>query len=363
MRVLIDALSARFAGSATYASNQIAALVRVRPRWYFKVLVSPRNLEVVRNIPGIEPHVVNVTSLGQRLTYEQCVLPWREGRRADVIYYLGNFVPLVSRSPSVVVQQSVRLFGAGRRPSAGLRHRVEVALANASVRRADAVIVISDALLKEMGRDGLALRTCEVVHSGAPEPILAAEKPEQLRGVDRYFLSVAVDYPYKRLDDLVQAWGDLLEDESTWLVLAGAISRKRIEYHRQLVRPDRRARLVHLGQVEQRAQLRWLYERALALVVASELEAYSLTPSEAGAFGCPLVLSDIPAHREVSLGHGSFFPVGGVGELADILARLLSDPPARDEMWAWPVTWDMNAEVVAEVLERVAKGRRPRSSR
>lgn len=46
------------------------------------------------------------------------------------------------------------------------------------------------------------------------------------------------------------------------------------------------------------AQLRWLYEHARLFASLSRDEGFGLTPLEATYFGCPLLVSDIPAHRE-----------------------------------------------------------------
>jgi len=257
------------------------------------------------------------------------------------------------------VQQSARLFGRWPRVSPvmrlhvnGIQLQVEAALARASVRRADGVVVISRALLAEMEKDGFTSDRCTVVQSGSPEAMPSPVPVRALEGVDRFFVSVGADYPHKRLDDVVRAWGTLMEDESSSLVIAGTIAPRRVEFQRSLVRPERRTRMFHLGHVGDRAQLRWLLENALALVSASELEAFPLTPGEAGAVGCPLILSDIPAHIEASEGRSAYFRPGDAGSLAATLDAVLIHPPDRAP-WAWPVTWDMNAEQVAAVLERV----------
>jgi glycosyltransferase involved in cell wall biosynthesis len=231
--------------------------------------------------------------------------------------------------------------------------RVEVALARLSIRKADAVVVISRSLRDEMKRDGLWTNKCRVVLSGAAEPTTDSEAPPGLQVHKPFLLSLANDYPHKRLDDLVRAWGTLRRTDLPGLILAGSVSQRRIEHQRSLVPYERRPLLQHLGTVESRPQVRWLLENAIALVITSELEAFPLTPSEAGDAGCPLLLTDIAPHREVTEGRGYYFRVGRVDELATRLNDLLDNPPPR-QRWRWPITWEENAEELATLLEEIA---------
>src|SRR5205814_633061 len=111
--------------------------------------------------------------------------------------------------------------------------------------------------------------------------------------------------------------------------------------------------LVFLGPVRDRGQIGWLYEHALASVSTSELETFGMTLLEAGAVGCPLIVTDLPAHREVAGDRARFVPVGGLKELAASMVEMRDDPPPRDS-WHWPVSWDDSASQLASVMERLA---------
>lgn len=355
MRVLVNALNAHLGGGISYLSRQLAALAKVRPDWAITALAAPWNERAVRAIPGIHTRSVKIHSVAERLAYEQVVLPLRT-RSADVLYCPGNFVPLLMRTPRIVAEQKPLYFGVGRIKSRQtLRLRAETALAKMSVRRAEAVVVISNALLREIERDGLAFETITVIQSGAPDQEPESRPMPAVEDRGPYFLSLANDSPHKRLDDLVLAWGLMPDDSTSGLVLAGDISPRRQRYHRTLVPPRRRGALMHLGPVEDRAEVQWLLETAVALVITSELEAFPLTPAEAGSAGCPLVLTDIPPHLEVTEGRGTYFAPGHVHDLTSILAEILIRPPARDR-WRWPLTWEDNASSLAGLIESVVAG-------
>jgi glycosyltransferase involved in cell wall biosynthesis len=291
--------------------------------------------------------------VAERIAYEQALLPFRTDG-ADVLYCPGNFIPLIATLPTVVAQQNPRYFGVGRRiEKSDARLGAERALAKASLKRADAVVVISAALKAEMDLDGVTSLRCTVIQSGAPDAPLKSQRPGFLPETGPFFLSLANDSHHKRLDDLVLAWGKLGAENPPALVMAGRMSAGRVSQHRALVPPPQRDALFHLGPISNRAQVQWLLENALALVITSELEAFPLTPAEAGLAGCPLLLTDIPPHREVTQGRGTYFRTRDVGALAMLLADFAEHPPDR-ERWCWPITWESNARQLADVLESVA---------
>lgn len=358
MRVLMNALGPRLGGTLTYTQSLLSAFARVRPDWETLVLANPSNANYLGGIPGVNIQEVHVPLVGHRVLFEQLILP-RRARGFDVMCGLANFAPVLqTRTPSVIILHNSRYFGVGREVShSGLRIRLEALLARRSVRKADRVVVISRSLLSELEHDDLASSRCEVILSGAPELADHVEKPPGMVTSGPFFVSVANDYEHKRLGDLVAAWAPLPRAAPA-LVLAGRISADRIDDLRNLVHPDRRSDLLLLGPMAEPSQVRWLYENALAMVSTSELEACPLAPGEAGAAGCPMILSDIPPHREVSEGRGSYFPARDVAALTRSLAEACAVPPPR-ERWAWPMTWEQNAEQLATLLEGAARTPRP----
>jgi glycosyltransferase involved in cell wall biosynthesis len=356
VRVLVDALAARYGGALTYIRSQLSALVRVRPDLDVTALVLPVTKEVFERIPGLKVESVRwVNSVPVRVLFEQSVLPLRARGRFDVLYCPGNFTPLFSGTPRVVAEQSPRYFGSGRELTRGLRYRTEARLAYASIARAKAVVVISHALLSEMEQDGLDTRRCVIMPSGAPRVASEGTEPDGFPASAPFFLVLASDYVHKRLDDAVLAWREVVSNGSPRLVIAGGVSSGRRDHLSALVPPGSRASLLLLGQVSDPANVRWLLENALALVATSDLEACPLTPGEAGAVGCPLILSDIPPHREVTEGRGRFFPVGDVHALAASMRDVLREPPDRTA-WSWPVSWDDNARQLGSLLDEVSRG-------
>lgn len=123
------------------------------------------------------------------------------------------------------------------------------------------------------------------------------------------------------------------------------------------VRRDRKARLVILGEGENRRSLEALAEaqgvaddvvlpgflrnpyacmaRAAVFVLSSKWEALPLALTEALACGCPIVATDCPSGPAEILSDGEFgalVPVGDDAALAKAILRTLDDPPSRDRL-------------------------------
>lgn len=103
-----------------------------------------------------------------------------------------------------------------------------------------------------------------------------------------------------------------------------------------------------------------LYTAAAVVALPSLAEGFGLPAVEAAACGAPVVLSDLPAHRE-SLGPGAlYFPPRDVEVLAAHLEHLLEDPRARASLAAKgqvvvaTLTWDAAAERLRTLLHEAA---------
>jgi len=126
------------------------------------------------------------------------------------------------------------------------------------------------------------------LRSGADIGILARNRLE----ARKYVLAVGSKNPSKNLLGLLSAFR-LFRDSGLQLVIAGA------SYSRVFGSPgigDEGVR--DLGYVND-SELRSLYENAACFVFPSYYEGFGLPPLEALAFGCPTVVSDGSALREI----------------------------------------------------------------
>jgi glycosyltransferase involved in cell wall biosynthesis len=95
--------------------------------------------------------------------------------------------------------------------------------------------------------------------------------------------------------------------------------------------PEVRGFVRHRGLVS-RDELLALYTGATAFISLSTFEGFNLSAAEAATLGVPLLLSDIPVHRELFAGYGFF--VGSAGSDPYRLARYLAQHERTQPAWA-----------------------------
>jgi len=133
----------------------------------------------------------------------------------------------------------------------------------------------------------------------------------------RYLLTVARIDPQKRQLDLIAAFARLGRPD--WkLVLVGG-SDYRSDYSRAVEEAARATAGVVLLGARSGSVLAALYTSAGAFVLPSSHEGQPIAVLEALSYGCPVVLSDIPAHREIQASAARYFTPGDVDALTDQL--------------------------------------------
>jgi glycosyltransferase involved in cell wall biosynthesis len=165
-----------------------------------------------------------------------------------------------------------------------------------------------------------------------------------LRG-KRYFLGVGVA-SNKNNETLIPAFLQANLDD-TLLVLTGE---RNDSVHGRLV--DIQENTVRAVGYVSDAELRTLYEHAIALVYPSRYEGFGLPPLEAMNCGCPVIISDQPALIEISGGAALQCGIDDVSEFARLLRALHSDPTLRERLktagfaHARNFTWQKTAQAL-----------------
>ena len=276
---------------------------------------------------------------------------WRLSRNmgVDAIYLPGNFgLSFAPRdTPVVVTLQNPHLpesTEADAPWSLKMRLSIERAFFRSGARNASAVTTISHAMYSgTMRMVGERTRVVLIRSGGAPPPTgdsAALPAPLHLPVRPRtgaafesiedamqepYVLTVGNFYLHKhheRVVELCAAAFGMLERPPRLVVVGNGGQRSAVRRFEHTV--TRLAYPVRRLEGLDAADLRILYRRCMAYVSASTREAYPLTPEEADKEGAAVVLSDIPAHREV-LPSAFFFPPGdpasGAAILRDVVSR------------------------------------------
>ena len=354
MRVLVNALPLRHGGGVAFVQQQLRALARVDPDLELHTLVSPWSQ--LRDIPGMV-ETVPVPSVPARFAYEQFVLPWRS---ADVLYCPANFGPVMSRAPVVLTVHNAHYYRAGFAQSENkpLRPPWKVMANHLAMRRAKAVVAVSRTLAADVSATmpGVAHKLF-AVHGWCAR--VAIEVDADRRAAGSITCSVSrVRRRTSEVGDVVLGWARAREltGVDAALCIVGEVTRQQLSEFRVLA-GTHWDRLVFLGLIKDRSVLKAVYEGAAVMVSMSTLESLSMTPSEAGSVGCPMVLSDIPVASRVRRGCRQFVPARDVDVLARVLAAGLPHWAPRSKPWVWPGTWDDNAREVLRIFRSVESSR------
>ena len=185
---------------------------------------------------------------------------------------------------------------------------------------------------------------------------------------DRYLLFAGGISPHKNVETLVDAYANLVRggEDNLRLVLVGALDD---EAYLSAAGPVRR-RIDELGLGDgvilpgfvTDDALACLYTGAAAVVSPSLAEGFGLPAVEAAACGAPVVLSDIPAHRETLGNDALFFQARDADGLAEHLAQLLRSDMLRRSLGerghrrVARYSWDASADALRTLLHEVARG-------
>jgi len=159
-----------------------------------------------------------------------------------------------------------------------------------------------------------------------------------------YLLAVGRLTPEKGFEYLVQAANALPQVQQ--VVIAGTNDHSN-NYQELLTRLDTGKKIVFTGYTTGE-NLRQLYSHARAYVLSSVNEGFPMVMLEAMSFALPLVVSDIPATRQVDLPEENYFAAGNVEALRDAIQHTLEQP---DE----PIHYDLEKydwQAIAELTQQ-----------
>ena len=222
-----------------------------------------------------------------------------------------------------------------------LRAKERIAIA-----RATRLFTVSEASRAAIARRFGVRASRLTIVTEAPDPlfrpadvasIVATRAAIGLGAAEPFLLYAGGISPHKNLATLVAAYARLRRPRPR-LVAVGDLEREAFvssadAVRRQIASLDLTGDVLLPGFVSDEA-LAALYTGAAAVVLPSLAEGFGLPAVEAAACGAPLILSDIPAHRETLGGAARFFPPRDAEALAAEITRLLDDDAVRTDVAA-----------------------------
>ncbi|CCG03759.1 glycosyltransferase [Blastococcus saxobsidens] len=297
------------------------------------------------------------------------VLRTPPGGRVDVVHahqgediatlLLARLAARRHRCPLVVsVHCSVGHTLRGRSPRARLLHTVGGAVERSTLRRAEAVIVLTARTARALADDGVAAERVSTIPSGFDPALFGGHGsdvfPEAGRPRIGYVGRLAEQ---KRADVLVHAFGRMAE-EAALVVVGDGPERERV---RQLVRASPVAERITMTGFVDHSAVPGVLASLDVLVLPSAYEEMGSVLVEAMAAGLPVVASDVGGIPEVVRDGetGLLVPPGDVDALAGALDRLVADGRLRSRLAAGAriraraYGWPYLSGCVAEVYQRV----------
>ena len=225
-------------------------------------------------------------------------------------------------------------------------------------RKAHAVLTVSEFSKEEIViTSGIPADKIHVIHSNVPfhdvpsaESILAYKKPEN---TEKYILTVSSMDPRKNFVKLVEAF-DKIDDKSIKLYIIGMQFKAFNTPDLQKLIGDN---VVLPGYIDDDA-LQKMYQNALFSIYPSLYEGFGLPPLESMTFGCPAILSDIPALREVSEDAALYVDPYNVEDMTEKMNRLSKDSDLRQELRLKGLeqikkySWDKSAKQVLDLARK-----------
>lgn len=261
-----------------------------------------------RALPARAPYL-NIGQISLALPF---MFRWLLGRPdVHAVFMLHDVIPI--EFPDLVPRSSTHFHNAMVKTTARYAKGVIVSTQHARHTVAEE--------LARHGREEVAmLSTMLPLHRGFDEP--AVPDPD-LADVD-YFIAVGAIETRKNLLLLLEAWERLearLGPRTPQLVLAGSVHGGGREIMERFSASRRVAPRVHFISGLSTASLGTLILGARALLMPSLAEGFGLPIIEAQALGCPVIASDIPAHREVTGGSAALLPTDRPDLWADAIAE------------------------------------------
>lgn len=264
------------------------------------------------------------------------------------------------RCPLVVtVHCSVGHTVDGRSPHARLLRTVGGAVERSTLRRADAVIVLTARAARALAGDGVPPERVSTIPSGFdPASFDVVDGKDVFPEADRPRIGyVGRLAEQKRADVLVRAFGRMRE-EAALVVVGDGPERDRV---RELVRASPAAERITVTGFVDHSTVPAVLASLDVLVLPSVYEEMGSVLVEAMAAGLPAVASDVGGIPEVVRDGetGLLVPPGDVDALAGALDRLVADGRLRSRLAAGARTraqaygWPYLSGCVAEVYQRV----------
>lgn len=337
MTIGIDARLIHETGVGRYIRNLLRYLGSLSVKHSYVVYTTPAGEgEVHRLLPGA---LVRVTTIRWHTLAEQLILPFLFSRDRLTVLHVPYFsVPILYQGNLIVTIHDLTPFHVSTGNASTLpfpfyalkkiAYRFIVGLA---MKKASYIIAVSETTKKEIEshfpREKGKIR---VISEGIDESLLSYRGKKLDNPVAHpYFLYVGNVYPHKNVKTVLLAFEKMKQNlpkaKSPQFIFVG----KKDAFMTRLQKEVGADPSIRFFTDVADRELASFYTHAIALVFPSDMEGFGLPAIEAIAFGCPVILSDIPIFRELFFSVGVFAPPRDSDTFARLMGEALSGRISR----------------------------------
>lgn len=322
--LVLDALAARFGGTASFAVQLTRALLE-REDVARIVLLAEADSVILRELDAgprlrlIRLPVPGPARLAWRAAWEAARLPaLLAAEHADALLSFSGMIPRHPRCSVISLVSNPAPY----QPPWTFWNRVRRRAIARTTRRADRVYVPTGAFA-EMMREPEA----RVVPHGVDRELF---RPAAQPGGE--VLVVSDFHPHKRYELVIAAWRALPEPRPPLRLIGNpGVDRAHFEELRRAVASEP---CVTIGGPVKLEELVGAYQRARVLVIASSHETFSMPITEAMASGVPIVTRESPILRETAGPAAAYVSGDDPGAWSRAIERLLTDDAVHADLRA-----------------------------
>jgi glycosyltransferase involved in cell wall biosynthesis len=246
------------------------------------------------------------------------------------VFYFGN---IVTTTHDLTMLEYAR---AGRFPQ--WLHQIRMAMYRFLIwwshKKSHKIIVPTEYVKQDVAKYHPFTANKLIVTLEASEPPLDVKSEKPAKAQKPYLLYVGRAFPHKNLETLVKAFENLISSQpELFLVLAG----KKEHYYEQLEdfasHSPARNNIIFTGFVSD-AELKWLYENAVAYVFPSLSEGFGLPGLEAMAHSCPVISSSATCLPEVYKDAALYFDPTDPADLSEKIRAIIDQPKLAEDLIA-----------------------------
>jgi len=306
---------------------------------------------------------------------EQIILPKLfRNEKIDLMHFPYFSVPVFYNNPYIVTIHDLIISNYPTGKASTLPYPIyrlkrlgyQYVLSN-SIKKAKQIIVPSFAVKKDLIQlfPKTSPSKIQVIYEGGFDSFSKIKKDNLLSG-KKYFLRVGNMYPHKNLEVLIKGFSMFLKKDKYkdyFLVLVGKRDFFFKEVEQKIKSYGVSKNVLFIEEPEDEV-LYSLYRHAICSVVPSLMEGFSLTALESISSKCPVIISDIPVHREICGDVAIYFNPKKAEDLKDKMEfvsklkeedreKLIEKGMTQSKKFSWNKMLNETLKVYKDVLKSI----------